>query len=131
MNFTFQNKRISGVLVVVPENERTFVEEMKNYNFPEARSLKLKEVMGYDKHRLVEPGVCVSDLAVFGLQHLFDQGLVNPTEIDALILVTQSPDHFMPPTSSIIQGRLKLKHDMFCMDINQGCAGFVVGLIQA
>ena len=131
MNFTFRQKRISGILAIVPANERSFVEEMKNFNFPESRSLKLKEVMGYDKHRLVEPGVCVSDLAVFGLEHLFKNGLLQRDEIDALILVTQSPDHFMPPTSNIVQGRLGLKHDMLCMDIGQGCAGFVIGLIQA
>ena len=131
MNFTFRRKRISGLLVVVPANECSFVEEMKNFNFPEARSMKLKEVMGYDKHRLVGDGVCVSDLAVFGLQHLFNRGLLKPDEIDALVLVTQSPDHFMPPTSNIIQGRLGLKHDVFCLDINQACTGFIIGLIQA
>jgi len=131
MNFVFRNKQISGVLVVVPANERTFIEEMKNYNFPEARSLKLKEVMGYDRRRLVEPGVCVSDMAVFGLQNLFDRGLLKPDEIDALLLITQSPDYFMPATSNIIQGRLGLRQDMLCLDINQACAGFVIGLIQA
>lgn len=131
MNFTFRRKRISGLLTVVPAREQSFLEEMKNFNSTEARSRKLMEVMGYDKHRLVEPGVCVSDLAVFGLQLLFDRGLLRRDGFDALILVTQSPDHFMPPTSSIIQGRLNLKHDLFCLDINQGCAGFVIGLIQA
>jgi len=131
MNFTYRNKRISGMLVVVPANERLFVEEMKNYNFPEARSLKLKEVMGYDRRRLVEPTVCVSDLAVFGLQNLFDRGLLKPDEIDALLLITQTPDYFMPATSSIIQGQLGLKQDMLCLDINQACAGFVIGLMQA
>lgn len=119
------------MLVVVPANERTFIEEMKNYNFPEARSLKLKEVMGYDRRRLVEPGVCVSDMAVFGLQNLFDRGLLKRDDIDALLLVTQSPDYFMPATSNIVQGRLGLKQDTFCLDINQACAGFVIGLIQA
>jgi 3-oxoacyl-[acyl-carrier-protein] synthase-3 len=131
MNFTFRRKRISGILTVLPAREQSFVEDMKSFNFPEARSLKLKEVMGYDKHRIVEPGVCVSDLAVFGLEHLFKNGLLRPDEFDALILITQSPDHFMPPTSNIIQGRLNLKHDLLCLDINQGCAGFVIGLIQA
>jgi 3-oxoacyl-[acyl-carrier-protein] synthase-3 len=131
MNFTFRRKRISGILAIVPANERSFIEEMKNFNFPESRSLKLKEVMGYDKHRLVEPGACVSDLAVFGLEHLFKNGLLRRDEIDALILITQSPDYFMPPTSNVIQGRLGLKHDMLCMDIGQGCAGFVIGLMQA
>lgn len=131
MNFTFRRKRISGLLAVVPEHEQSFLGDLKNFNFPETRSRKLMEVMGYDKHRLVEPGVCVSDLAVFGLQHLFDRGLLQRDEMDALILVTQSPDHFMPSTSNIIQGRLNLKHDLFCLDISQGCAGFVIGLIQA
>jgi 3-oxoacyl-[acyl-carrier-protein] synthase-3 len=104
---------------------------MENFDFPRNRSLKLAEVMGYDKHRLVESGVCVSDLAVFALKHLFTQGLLRADEIDALVLVTQTPDHLMPPTSSIIQGRLNLKHDMLCLDINQGCAGYIIGLIEA
>jgi len=131
MNFTFRRKRICGILTVVPAREQSFLEDMKNFNFSESRSLKLKEVMGFDKHRMVEPGVCVSDLAVFGLEHLFHQGRLQRDEIDALILITQSPDYFMPPTSNVIQGRLNLKHDMLCLDINQGCAGFVIGLAQA
>jgi 3-oxoacyl-[acyl-carrier-protein] synthase-3 len=131
MNFIFRRKRITGILAILPANERSFLEEMRNFNFPEARSLKLMEVMGYDKRRLVNAGVCVSDLAVFGLQRLFDRGLLNRDEIDALLVATMSPDHFMPPTSNIIQGRLGLKQDMVCLDINLACAGFVVGLIQA
>src|SRR5208282_6367269 len=118
MNFTFRRKRITGILTVVPAREQSFVEDMKNFNFSESRSLKLKEVMGYDKRRIVEPGVCVSDLAVFGLQQLFEQGLLKREEIDALLLVTQTADHFMPATSSLIQGRLGLKQDMLCLDIN-------------
>lgn len=131
MQLTFQGKRISGLLTVVPRHEQSFMEDMKLFNFPEARSRKLMEVMGYDKHRLVEDGVCVSDLAVAGLQHLFDRGELGRDDFDALILVTQTPDHPMPPTSNVIQGRLQLKDDLFCLDINQGCAGFVVGLMQA
>ena len=131
MNFKFRGKRISGILTVLPKREQSFVEDMKNFNFSEERSLKLKEVMGYDKHRVVEPGVCVSDLAVFGLDHLFKSDLLEPDEFDALILITQTPDYFMPPTSNVIQGRLRLKQDLLCLDINQGCAGFIIGLIQA
>jgi 3-oxoacyl-[acyl-carrier-protein] synthase-3 len=131
MNLRFRGKCISGLLVVVPANERSFVEDMKGFNFPEARSLKLKQVMGFDKRRVVRPGVCVSDLAVFGLEHLFAQGRLRRDEIDALLVVTQTPDHFMPSTSSIIHGRLGLKQDMLCLDVNQACVGFVLGLAQA
>ena len=131
MNFTYRRKRITGLLTIVPANERTFEEDMQHFNFPAARSLKLKAVMGYNKHRVVNPGVCVSELAVFGLEYLFQQGLLERDGFDALILVTQTPDHLMPPTSNIIQGRLNLKRDLFCLDINQGCAGFVIGLLEA
>ncbi len=71
MNFTFRNRKISGLLAIVPANERSFLEEMANFDFPPARSLKLKQVMGYDKHRLVDGPVCASDLACFGFEHLF------------------------------------------------------------
>ena len=131
MNLTFRSKRISGILAVLPARELSFVEEMKNYNFPEARSLKLMEVMGYNKRRIVEPGVCLSDLAVFGLRSLFERGLLNPDEIDVLLVATHSPDYIMPPTSNIIQGRLCLSKEMICLDISQGCAGFVIGIMHA
>ena len=130
MDLSFTDRAITGLLTVLPSNERSFLDEMAQFNFPLARSLKLKEVMGYDRHRLVDGPVCVSDLAVFGLEHLFGAGLLKAEEIDALVLVTQSPDHLMPATSSVIQGRLGLKEDMYCIDINQGCAGFLFGLIQ-
>lgn len=131
MNLKFRNKRISGLLVILPENEVRFEDEIENYNFSPAKSLKLKLTMGYDRRRVVNDHTCVSDLCVKGLDHLFEKGALQKEEIDALVLVTQSPDHFMPPTSNIIQGRLGLKQDMICLDINQGCAGFVIGLIQA
>jgi 3-oxoacyl-[acyl-carrier-protein] synthase-3 len=130
MNFTFRQRAINGLLTVIPSNERSFVDEMANFNFPEKRSLKLKEVMGYDRHRIVDGQVCVSDLAVAGMEHLFANKLLERDALDALIVVTQSPDYIMPPTSNVIQGRLGLKTDLLCMDINQGCAGFLIGLMQ-
>ena len=60
MNFFYKDITITGLLVVIPENERDFVDDMKMFNFPESRSLKLKEVMGYDKHRIVKDKICVS-----------------------------------------------------------------------
>jgi 3-oxoacyl-[acyl-carrier-protein] synthase-3 len=131
MNLVFQDKRISGLLLIIPQNEKSFEDEMANFGAPIERTLKLKQVMGYDTHRLVNGPVCVSDLVVRGFEHLFATGNVAKDEIDGLILVTQTPDYILPPTSSIIQGRLNLKHDILCMDINQGCAGFIIGLIQA
>lgn len=131
MNLKYHNKKITGILTVLPTHEVTFEEEMGNYNFSAAKSMKLKMAMGYNKHRIVEEGVCVSDLCVYGLNNLFERELLKREDVDALILVTQSPDHFMPATSNVIQGRVGLSTDVFCMDINQGCSGFIVGLMEA
>ena len=129
MNFNYENKRISGILTVLPKNEVAFEDEAENYNFSVKQSMKLKKIMGYEKHRIVEGDTSVSDLCVFGMRHLLEEGLISGDDIDALILVTQTPDYYMPPTSNVIQGELGLKQDMLCLDINQGCVGYLVGLI--
>ena len=131
MKFHFTDKAITGMMVVVPEQERLFADDMRLFNAPENRSRKLAMVMGYRAHRVVEEGVCASDLAEFGFRKLFADGKLKPEEIDALVYVTISPDHFMPPTSCILHGKLGLRRDCFCLDVSQGCCGFVVGLLQA
>ena len=131
LQFTYHDKRISGILTVLPKREVTFEEEMDNYNFSPAKSLKLKLAMGYNKHRIVEEGTNVSDLCLHGINYLLDNNLLKKEDISALVLVTQSPEYFMPPTSNIIQGKLELGADVLCLDINQGCAGFIIGLMQS
>ena len=131
LQFTYHNKRIGGIITVLPKREITFDEEMDNYNFSPAKSLKLKLAMGYNKHRIVEEETNVSDLCVHGINHLLDNNLLKKEDISVLLLVTQSPEHFIPPTSNIIQGKLGLDSNVLCLDINQGCAGFIVGLLQS
>lgn len=131
MDFIFRNKRIDGILTILPKKCVTFDEEMSNYNFSPVKCQKLKLAMGYKEHRIAEKGQCSSDFCIFGLQYLFDNNLLNPDDIDALIFVSQSPDYFLPPTSNLIQGHFNLKHDIICLDINQGCAGYEIGLIEA
>ena len=131
MNLKFKNKKITGILTVFPEKEIKFEEEIENYDFTHRQSMKLKLVMGFDKRRVVEKGTTVSDLCVAGLKHLFDTNQLNKNDIDALILVTQSPDHFMPATSHVIHGMLGLKQDVYLDDITQGCSGYSFGLNKA
>ena len=131
MKFRFKDKALTGLLVVVPERERLFTDDMALFNAPENRSRKLAMVMGYRAHRVVGNGVCASDMAEWGFRKLFAEKMVRPEEIDALVYVTLSPDHFMPPTSCILHGRLGLRRVCFCVDIAQGCCGFVTGLLQA
>lgn len=131
MNFVFKNKKISGIALILPEIERSFVEDMKMFNANEKRSLRLAQVMGYDKHRIAPENISASDMVEYGFKQLFELRYLNKDEIDALIYITASPDYFLPPTSRILHGNLNLKQETFCIDITQGCAAFEEGLIQA
>lgn len=132
MYLHYKNKQITGILSVVPANEVLFDDEIANYSFTAAQCMQLKKVMGYNKHRICKNReACISDLICHGFRHLFEQNLLQKDDIDALILLTNSPDYPVPPTSNVIQGMLGLKQDMICLDINQGCAGYMIGLSQA
>jgi 3-oxoacyl-[acyl-carrier-protein] synthase-3 len=131
MNLIFNDKYISGILSVVPNNVIQFEDEINNYNFSPKKSLKLKEIMGYSEKRVVPNGETSSDLSVYGLNHLIKSGFLRKSDINAIIFVSQTPDYIMPPTSNLIQAQLDLDDDVYCLDINQGCAGYMVGLYQS
>ncbi len=131
MNLKFNNVRISGILSIIPENESLFDEEIKNYEFSEETSLKLKETMGYDKHRVAEEGSTITEYVCYGFEKLFSEHYIRPEDIDALLVVGSMMDYIIPATSNVIQGKLGLKEDCYCLDITQACAGFEIGLIQA
>ena len=107
-----------------------FDDEYTVFKLTKDKAKRFKKMMSLDRHRIAPPGVCSSDLCQHGLQHLLDGGIVEE-EIGALIFVSQTPDYTMPPTSNVIQGKLGLGREMICLDINQGCSGFLLGLMQA
>lgn len=125
---TFNNKRISAVLTVFPQNEVDFMDEAENYAFSEIQMKKLKKVMGFDKRRVAMPRETVSDYAIYGIKQMLKDGVFKEDEIGAIIVTTTQPDHFIPPCSNIIQGAFDFDMDTVCIDISQGCCGFTVGL---
>lgn len=131
MNLKFSNKKISGILSVVPKNCVKFLDEMDNYGFSKEKCLNLKKIMGFDERRIVKDNECASDLCYYGLEYLITNKKLDKDDISALIFITQTPDHFMPPTSSILHGRLGLSKKVLCFDINQGCTGYLYGLLQS
>ena len=131
MKLVFTGACLRGIQLILPANEVRFENEIADYNFDPHQSAKLKKVMGFDRRRVVTEGVTSSDLVVAGFEALSRSGDLSLDSLDALIVVTQTPDYLIPGTSYVIHGRLKMSRDMFCIDINQGCAGFIVGLITA
>lgn len=128
---TFKNKRISSIYSVIPQNEADFMDEAENYSFSEIQMKKLKKVMGFDKRRVALEGETVGDYAICGIRQMLKDGVIKEEEIGAIIVTTTSPDYFIPPTSNIIQGEFNFDLDAVCIDISQGCCGYIVGLNYA
>lgn len=131
METWFKGKRITSMLGILPEKVGYFDDEVDNYSFPAKQTMRLKKVMGYKQHRLAKETSTVSDFAVYGLNYMLENKWINRKEIGAVITITLCPDHFVPHISNIVQAKCGLSTDVICMDIAQGCCGFVLGLMQA
>ena len=52
----------------------------------------------------------------------------DKSDIECLILVTQTPDYILPATACILQNRLGLPEECYALDISLGCSGWVYGM---
>ena len=91
----------------------------------------IEQATGVRSRRLASPEECASDLAVKAAEKLFAQSTVQKSQIDALILCTQTPDYLLPTTACLVQERLKLPMTAAAFDINLGCSGYVYCLAVA
>lgn len=66
-----------------------------------------------------------TDLAVAASEKLDPKML---SDVRLLILVTQSPDDFLPANAISVANKLNLNKETICFDLNQGCSGFVQAL---
>ena len=48
--------------------------------------------------------------------------------MDALIMITQTPDYFLPSTACLVQQRLGLSDACAAFDVGLGCSGYPYGL---
>ena len=127
----FKGKRITSMLGILPETIGYFDDEVGNYSFPEKQTMRLKKIMGYNQHRLAKETSTVSDFAVYGMKHMLDNGWIRKDDVGAVVVVTLCPDYFVPHISNIVQAECGLDKEIICMDIAQGCCGFLLGLMQS
>lgn len=67
-------------------------------------------------------------LALKAFENLRVKTNFEDEEIDAIVLVTQTPGKLIPHVSARLHGALGLKDDCACFDLSLGCSGFVYAL---
>ena len=109
----------------VLDNERLSEE------FPEWSAEKISSKTGIYQRHIAGQDMLSSDMAVLAAEKLFAEHNISPSEIDFILLCTQSPDYFLPTTTCILQDRLKIPTTAGALDFNLGCSGYVYGLALA
>ena len=120
---------IKGISYYLPERVVTNEELLKE--FPEWSVDKVAKKVGVNSRHLAAEDETAGDMAEKAARKLFEEYSVSPSDIDFVMLCTQSPDYFLPSTASILQHKLGIPTTAGAFDYNLGCSGCVYGLAMA
>lgn len=125
--FSYPNVAIRGVAAAVPKNTvKNCVEGSSDYN----EMLKFVKVTGVEERRVTR-SLTASDLCCKAAERLIEQLGWERGEIDAIVFVSEGRDFAIPSTSTLLQTRLNLSDETYCVDLTLGCSGWVHGLNYA
>ncbi|MEY2627217.1 MAG: 3-oxoacyl-[acyl-carrier-protein] synthase [Actinomycetota bacterium] len=86
----------------------------------------IRERTGIERRHV---GGTTSGLSIESGRLALEMAGIDPSEIDALVLSTTTPDRTVPATSATVQNGLGLKCGAF--DVNAACSGFVYATVVA
>lgn len=118
--------RMAGVASAVPVTEFDNVRDTQHFDPIEVK--KVVALAGVKARRISNGNLCSSDLCLAAAQDLLAGLAWSAASIDALIFVTQSPDYFLPGSSSLMHRDLGLSHHCVAFDVGLGCSGYPYGL---
>ena len=123
------NAYIKDIADYLPKRIVTNEELIKE--FPEWSVDKIADKVGVLERHVALPNETATDMAVKAAEALFAKGIAQKTEIDFVLLCTQSPDYFLPSSACISQNRWGLSSSCGALDFNLGCSGYEYGLALA
>ena len=118
--------RIAAVCACVPT--RRFDNLTDSAEFSDEEIRKVTGMAGVSARRLAGDTVCSSDLCIAAAQRALDRLGWKADSIDALIMVTQTPDYILPSTACVIHHRLGLADHCAAFDVGLGCSGYPYGM---
>lgn len=123
--FSVRGAKVCGIAATVPAT----TESNRDYQLlSESERSMLVKTTGIEQRHVAVHGETTGDLCVKSAETIISSLGWKKEEIDLLVFVSQSPDHFLPATSVIVQDRLGLTKSTAAFDVNLGCSGYVYGL---
>ena len=126
---TVENVAIAGMACAVPANCRGNSDFAKRFGLEQMA--KFEKMVGVRERRFAADGDTTADLAYAAAVRLKETGCWSEQDVDAVLFVTQTPNHVLPSTACELQVRLGIKRDVVAYDINLGCSGFVYGVLSS
>jgi 3-oxoacyl-[acyl-carrier-protein] synthase-3 len=123
-----QGVRIAGVGSAVPEDVFTWEETAQAIGATKREGSKIAQMTGVQRRHVAPKGLCASDMAYFAADKLLSDLGWGRESVQALVLVTQTPDYGLPASSCTLQSRLGLSNDCAAFDVSLGCSGYIYGL---
>lgn len=119
------NIRLAGIASTVPKK----VVKNADYDYvSEDERNFLMKTTGIIEKRHAPQGITTTDLGEKSANELLDKLGWDRSEIDLLVLVTQSRDYYLPSSAIILQERLGLPTSCMAFDVGLGCSGYIYGL---
>jgi len=114
--------KISAMSTAFPKTLLTnsvLAEQYPDWDMP-----RLVERTGVHARYVADETETALDLAESAAQNLIEEQNFSISKLDALIVCTETPDYIVPGNASVLQHRLGVRTDAFCLDINMGCSAF-------
>jgi 3-oxoacyl-[acyl-carrier-protein] synthase-3 len=116
--------KITGVAGYVPPRLLTNADLQK---MVDTNDEWIRTRTGIRERHIADKGVAASHLATEAAKQLLAQTILDPAEIDMIIVASVTPDMMFPATACLVQDRLGAKK-AWGFDLSAACAGFVYAL---
>lgn len=121
-----QSSIMRGITSCVPATRFDNVKDASAFDRDEVQ--KVVRMAGVQTRHMSSESICSSDLCLAAAKDVMESLDWSADSIDALILVTQSPDYFLPSTACLVHRDLGLSDHCAAFDVGLGCSGYPYAL---
>jgi 3-oxoacyl-[acyl-carrier-protein] synthase-3 len=122
--------KLTKNILLLPKKNIEVKQLLKDSGRNDEEIKKTLDVTGISHLRVASPKL-LTEFIFDGLELLFQSNKNFFIDIDAIIVVSQTYDQRIPSISTRIQRKFNIKPEAFCIDIMDGCSGYIKAISVA